>query len=81
MNTVDVRDILRTEIIERGFNQAAIARKVYLTPAKLSATLHKSRKLEAHELLMLCGTLGIDLNALMQTVAGQGHGQQAEATT
>ena len=76
-----MRDILRAELIERGFNQAAIARKVYLTPAKLSATLHKSRRLEAHELLRLCGALGIDLNVLMQTVAGQDHEPQTTAAT
>lgn len=59
MHEADIRDNLKALISDRGFIQAAIAKKANLTPAKLSAILNKSRKLEANEMLIICDILQI----------------------
>jgi len=57
---IDVRDNLRAIIADRGYIQAVIAKKANLTPAKLSAILNKSRKLDANEMVVLCDVLQIE---------------------
>ena len=63
---MDMRDTIRETIVERGYKQGVIARRVQLTPAKLSATLNKKRKLEGNELINLCEVLEIDPRIFMQ---------------
>ena len=58
-NEKDVRDALRLIIQDKGFNQAAIARKARMTPAVLSAVLRKIRRLDANEFFGLCDALGM----------------------
>ncbi|MEG1758423.1 MAG: helix-turn-helix transcriptional regulator, partial [Oscillospiraceae bacterium] len=56
---IDVRDNLKAIISERGYIQATIAKKANLTPAKLSAILNKTRKLDVNEMVVICGVLQI----------------------
>ena len=65
MYEVDVRDTLKKVIAERGYIQAVIAKKANLTPAKLSAILNKSRKLDANEMFSLCAVLQIEPRELL----------------
>lgn len=59
MNNIDVRDNLKAIISDRGYIQAAIAKKANLTPAKLSAILNKTRKLDVNEMVVICDVLTI----------------------
>ena len=55
----DVRINLREMIRDRGFRQAAIARKAGMPPCKLSQVVNLDRKLEANEMFALCNAMGI----------------------
>ena len=55
----DVRINLKEVIKERGFSQAAIARKAGISPCKLSQVVNLERKLEANEMFALCNAMGI----------------------
>lgn len=55
----DIRNNVRAIIKERGFSQAAIARKAGLSPCKLSQVVNLERKLEANEMFALCNAMGI----------------------
>lgn len=55
----DVRINLREMIRERGFRQAAIAKKAGMSPSKLSQVLNLERKLEANEMFALCDAMRI----------------------
>lgn len=57
--SIDVRENMRAVIKERGFSQAAIARKAGLSPCKLSQVVNLERKLEANEMFALCNAMGI----------------------
>lgn len=54
---MDVRINLRDAIREKGYNQAAIAKKAGLSPCKLSQIVNLSRKLEANEMFALCDAI------------------------
>lgn len=60
----DVRVILKNIINERGFNQAAIARKANMSPSKLSDILNLRRKLEANDMFTLCDAIRINYSDL-----------------
>lgn len=60
----DVRVILKDIINERGFNQAAIARKANMSPSKLSDILNLRRKLEANDMFTLCDAIRINYSDL-----------------
>ena len=60
----DVRLILKSIIHDRGFNQAAIARKANIAPAKLSDILNLRRRLEANDMFALCDAMGINYSEL-----------------
>lgn len=60
----DVRVILKRIIHERGFSQAAIARKANLSPSKLCDILNLRRKLEASEMFAICDAMGINYSEL-----------------
>lgn len=51
---MDIRENLKAVIEDKGYIQAAIARKAAIDPSKLSKILSKERKLEANELFHLC---------------------------
>lgn len=53
----DIRDNLKLVIKDRGYIQAAIAKKARLTPMQLSQILSKERKLEANELFDVCDAI------------------------
>jgi len=55
----DVRENIRALIRERGFSQAAIARKAGMSPCKLSQVVNLERKLEANEMFALCAAMDI----------------------
>lgn len=55
----DIRNNVRMVIKERGFSQAAIAKKAGLSPSKLSQVVNLERKLEANEMFALCNAMGI----------------------
>lgn len=55
----DIRNNVKTVIKERGFSQAAIAKKAGLSPCKLSQIVNLERKLEANEMFALCNAMGI----------------------
>ncbi len=55
----DVRINLKEIIKERGFRQAAIAKKAGMSPCKLSQVVNLERKLEANEMFALCNAMGI----------------------
>ena len=67
----DIRDILRTIVVERGYKQNVIARKARLTPAKLSGVLNKSRRLDVNEFMAICDAMQIKPEEIMQTTAAQ----------
>lgn len=50
----DIRDNLRTAIRDKGYIQAAIARKSNMSASQLSLVLNKERRLDANELFDLC---------------------------
>ncbi len=56
---VDIRDNLRMAIKEKGYIQAAIAKKANMPASKLSQVLNKGRKLEANELFDICEAMDI----------------------
>lgn len=66
-NLEDVRIILKNIINERGFNQAAIARKANMSPSKLSDILNMRRRLEANEMFSLCDAMEINYSDLKPT--------------
>lgn len=60
----DVRVVLKSIIHDRGFSQAAIARKAKMSPAKLSEILNLRRRLEANEMFALCDAMNINYSDL-----------------
>lgn len=60
----DVRLILKSIIHDRGFSQAAIARKAKMSPAKLSDILNLRRRLDANEMFALCDAMEINYSEL-----------------
>ena len=60
----DVRVVLKSIIHDRGFSQAAIARKAKMSPAKLSDILNLRRRLEANEMFALCDAMNINYSDL-----------------
>jgi transcriptional regulator with XRE-family HTH domain len=60
----DVRVVLKSIIHDRGFSQAAIARKAKMSPAKLSDILNLRRRLEANDMFALCDAMNINCNDL-----------------
>ena len=46
-------------ISDKGYSQAAIAKKANMNPSKLSMVLNKNRRLEANELFSLCEAMEI----------------------
>ncbi len=66
----DIRDTLKSVISDKGFIQAAVARKANLSSSKLSSILNKGRKLEANELFAICDAIGMspmDLRSYSKT--------------
>ncbi len=63
---MDVRINLKEIIQDRGFRQAAIAKKARLSPCKLSQVVNLERKLEADEMFALCKAMGITPVALSE---------------
>ncbi|MCI1958152.1 MAG: helix-turn-helix transcriptional regulator [Clostridia bacterium] len=61
----DVRDVLKEYIDNNNLLRASIARKSKMTPDKFSNILNKRRKLEANELFLICGVLGVTPDGLM----------------
>lgn len=55
----DIRDNMRAVIKERGFSQAAIARKAGMSPCKLSQVVNLERRLDANEMFALCEAMGM----------------------
>lgn len=64
MILMDVRITLKKIIKERGFNQAAIAKKANMTPTKLCDVLNLRRRLDANEMFALCDAMGINYSDL-----------------
>lgn len=60
----DVRVVLKSIIHDRGFSQAAIARKAKMSPAKLSNILNLRRRLEANDMFALCDAMNINYSDL-----------------
>lgn len=60
----DVRVVLKSIIHDRGFSQAAIARKAKMSPAKLSDILNLRRRLEANDMFALCDAMNINYSDL-----------------
>lgn len=52
--SLDIRVNIRQVIKDKGYKQAAIAKKANLSASKLSQILNLDRKLEANELFSLC---------------------------
>ena len=63
----DVRLILKSVINDRGFNQAAIARKANISPSKLSDILNLRRRLDANEMFDICDAMEISYSDLKPT--------------
>lgn len=63
----DVRVVLKGIISSRGFNQAAIARKAGMSPAKLCDILNLRRRLDANEMFNLCNAMEISYSELRPT--------------
>lgn len=55
----DIRDCLRDVLDDMAVNKSKVARRVGLTPSKLSAILKKRRKLDANELINICAAIKI----------------------
>lgn len=53
----DIRYNLKSVIEDKGYIQAAIAKKANIAPCKLSQVLNGKRKLDANELFNLCGAI------------------------
>lgn len=60
----DVRLILKSVINDRGFSQAAIARKANISPSKLSDILNLRRRLDANEMFDICDAMEISYSDL-----------------
>lgn len=60
----DIRDNLKAVIRDKGFIQAAIAKKANISPCKLSQVLKKERKLEANELFDICEAIDMSPSEL-----------------
>lgn len=56
---MDIRENLRCVIKDKGYIQAAIARKANINPSKLSQILSKDRRLEANELFDICNAVNM----------------------
>ena len=69
MENYDLRDVLRDEVAERGYNQAVIAKRANLTPAKFSNVLNKTRRLEVHEFIRICGAMHLMPDVVIQNAA------------
>lgn len=63
----DVRLILKSVINDRGFSQAAIARKANISPSKLSDILNLRRRLDANEMFDICDAMEISYSDLKPT--------------
>lgn len=57
--TMDVRVNLKYLIRDRGYIQAALAKRANMTPSKLSQVINLERKLEANEMFALCEAMNI----------------------
>lgn len=55
----DVRDNIKTVMVDKCFLQSAIAHKAHMSPTNLSLILNKRRRLEANELYDLCEAMEI----------------------
>lgn len=51
---MDIRENLKNVIRDRGYIQAAIAKKAKMNPCKLSQVINFERRLEANEMFALC---------------------------
>lgn len=56
---MDIRVNLKTIIRDRGYIQAAIAKKANMAPCKLSQVINLERRLDANELFALCDVMDI----------------------
>lgn len=56
---MDIRVNLKNIIRDRGYIQAAIARKAKMNPCKLSQVIKLERRLEANEMFALCKAMDI----------------------
>lgn len=56
---MDIRMNLKSLIKDKGYIQAAIAKKANMTPCKLSQIVNLERKLEANEMFALCEAMEI----------------------
>lgn len=61
---MDVRDNIRNYIRDKGLTQSIMAERAGMTPAKLSATLLKKRKLEVGEFIGLCEAMGVSMEEM-----------------
>lgn len=61
----DIRLAIKEEINRRGFQQASIAKMAGMTPQQLTDVVKLRRKLDANEMIALCGVMGIDISALV----------------
>lgn len=61
---MDVRDNIRNYIRDKGLTQSIMAERAGMTPAKLSATLLKKRKLEVGEFISLCEAMGVSMEEM-----------------
>ena len=73
----DIRDNLKSVISDKGYIQAAIARKANLQPTKLSQILKKARRLEANELFCLCEAIEMSPSELRNYGATQHNKESA----
>ena len=60
----DVRLVIGEKIKDKGFSQAAIARKAGMTPQQLCDVVNLRRRLDANEMLDICDAMGIPYSDL-----------------
>lgn len=65
---MDVRDLLRVALDDRGYNKSAVARKANIPLNKFSASLQKRRKLDANEFISICEATGLTVGELKKYV-------------
>lgn len=66
---MDIRDVLKAQIDEKGLKQCAVARKAGMRESQLSAILSKRRKLAIDEMFTICRLIDVkpdELYALAQ---------------
>lgn len=69
----DIRVELRNVIRDKGYIQAAIAKKAGLSPVKLSMILNLERRLEANELFEVCKVIEMTPNRIMLETIKKSH--------